>query len=280
MKKLLLLSYSLVLFSALPAKSQQNVSQSTENGTQRQNLFLATSGTADRKISEALSLFNQGYESYRSGKFEEAERSLKQIISGTFKEEFDQPPNLKIPKPGGLKESRFRIPFIFEYYSSYTVPSQVEWMEPQRRVAFDNLFAAVTARIARSPSSLELSNLSLPILNRLGGCIYYGNSGSSTCHQWNRPGTSPLQSIFGKDASRLFDNLPEMDEISKRPVEGFNSASNIHSISKNTLNLLQKSLIAHGGDKNFEEALIFAEQSRNMDLTRIGMEPRSLQIRK
>jgi CHAT domain-containing protein len=273
-RNLILLSCSLILLSSLQANAQpQSIAQSVEYETQQQNISLSPIRGSDQKIKEAMSLFSIGDQSYRAGNFKEAERALRQIISGTFKEEFDQPPNLKIPKPGGLKETKFNIPFIFNYHSSYTVPSQIAWMEPQRKVAFDDLFAAVTTRIARSSSSLKTSDLHLPILNRLGGCIYSGSSGGSVCNQWIRTDKSSLDQIFGNDifsASFGKDNLPEMDVISKKVSKEFNYTSNIHSISKNTLNLLQKSLIAQGGQKNIEEALIFAEQSRNMELTRIA----------
>ncbi|NEQ67118.1 MAG: CHAT domain-containing protein [Symploca sp. SIO2D2] len=240
-----------ILFIIFPTdiKAEQNDNSSNEEIIS-QNIH-PTYSSSTKKIAEASKILELGYQSYSTNQFSETEKSLKQVIK-ILNEGYSQPPNFEIPRPARTEESSFSIPYIFNYYSYSSKPSEFLPGLTTTGLSLDNLFSAIATRISRSKSDFTVTDLRFAILN----------------HFQRRNEQNTLQDFLFKLSPQY--SFPEIDEIRQGTGKQLSSSNDIYSLSKKTLNLLQKTLIAQDQKEKLEEALEYAELSRNLESVRIA----------
>jgi CHAT domain-containing protein len=214
-------------------------------------------------------LLEQSRQNYNAGDFVEAERLAREALE-QLQREYGAQPNFRIPSPGGFQETRFSIPLIFEFYRSYTAPSEVTRLVASERVPFNTLFNEMVARISGNLSGFEITSLPTQLHNRFGGCLYFGNSGYSCT---NTSSFSRFEDLLG-DNPELREQFPVLFQLEEEPQELIGQYSegindDLHSLLKDTLALIQKSLVAQEEGKGIE-ALVFAEMSRNTEFVRLA----------
>jgi CHAT domain-containing protein len=250
MKKRFVLLFLLILLLSVEAKAHQTGDQ-VDKSLSEQVLFRNKYAQSDSKSSKAKYLLEQSHQSYDSHDFLKSEVFARQALA-ELQSEYGAQPNFSIPSPGGVQETRFSIPFIFEFRNTYSIPSEVTRLVAETKVSFDNLFDEVVTRISKNLSKFKISNLQMKLLNRFGGCLYFGNSGRAC-----QSGT-PLLSFDGTD-----------EKTQNQPFK-IDSIEDLHSILKGSLILIQKSLIAQNDDEKAKEALVFAEMGRHTEFVRLA----------
>lgn len=187
-------------------------------------------------------LIQKAREDYKRGNHETSKIYLKKLLK-VFNDKYGKQPSLKLPNPGGFKETRINIPGIFKLEKSHTVSSNVIRLNSRSYIPLDSLFENITTQISRNPLNYQISTLQSSALNNFGGCLYSGKE-------------------------RL--NCARRSRSSLRDPVAVKESNDIHSIYQEILELHQKNLIALGGDSNYNKALLFAEMSRHTDAARIA----------
>lgn len=260
------------------AKSQLSESRSEiEPSIQNKYTHSKSSNVTSRELLQASK------QNYSSGNFTDAERFSRESIE-KLQEEYSLQPNFSIPRPGGVQERRISIPFIFEYYSTRTVPSEVSKLDANREISFNSLFGEVVSQISANPSNFDLTFFQTQIFNRFGGCLFFGNGGRSCT---NFPGSGGLFEV-NPELRSLIENNPELRSLvendprlreqfsvetnpeSTYSDQGINNREDLHSTLQDALEIIQKSLIAQNVETKAIEALVFSEMARNTEFVRLA----------
>ena len=228
-------------------------------------------------VGNAEKLLEQGYESYDYGNLQESENFLKEVLEA-FGGSYGEQPNFELPEPGGVRQTRFNIPGIFNYESTRNVPSEITTLDgrnpyPTEPLPLDQLFAYAVYRIAGHSRGYQLSDFQTEVHGRFGGCLR-SNAQSYSCSTFSSNYSQELERIFS-DAGISPPSLPGFSspELTQGRLDYASRSSsnrNIHSILRSTLDLLQRSLVAQGSQDKYEEALLFSEMNRNIDFSRIA----------
>lgn len=259
-----------LLLQIIVQPSSANAEDLVDELDATKNLSIQNEGAKSNELRTAISLLEQGYQSYRIGNFLEAENLARQALQ-ELQKEYGSQPNFTIPSPGGTQETRFSIPFIFEYYSSRAVPSEVIRLEAVEHIPFDRLFNEVVARISDNPSGFSMATLQTDLHNRYGGCLRFGGSGQ-ICY--NSSFNTGLDELF-EDAPEFREFFPDLFPSEERQAvqEQFSGESirnDIHATLQGALALMQRSLISQNNDEKSKEALVFAEMSRSTEFVRLA----------